>query len=176
VQVDPLSDSDAIDQLFAMEKRLALDLHEEMGIQLTPAERERINERHTESVQALLELGRGIAAENAGDYGQAGQHYDAALAIDPAFALAGARAASVARLTGLGDGALASGLAGQARRLALQRDAVRLLRAAPAGGRDRILANLSPQQRAVLAEVLGQDRVGQVILLELVFTPPGGGP
>jgi len=176
VQVDPLSDSDAIDQLFAMEKRLALDLHEEMGIQLTPAERERINERHTESVQALLELGRGIAAENAGDYGQAGQHYDAALAIDPAFALAGARAASVARLAGLGDGALASGLAGQARRLALQRDAVRLLRAAPAGGRDRILANLSPQQRAVLAEVLGQDRVGQVILLELVFTPPGGGP
>jgi tetratricopeptide (TPR) repeat protein len=176
VQVDPLSDSDAIDQLFAMEKRLALDLHAEMGVQLTPAERERINERQTESVQALLELGRGIAAENAGDFSQASQHYDAALAIDPGFALASAHAASVGRLAGPLDAALGSGLAGRARRLALQRDAVRLLRTAPAGVRGRILADLSPQQRAVLAEVLGQDRVGQVILLELVFTVPGGTP
>jgi tetratricopeptide (TPR) repeat protein len=175
VQVDPLSDSDAIEQIFAMEKRLALDLHEEMGVQLTPAERARINERQTESVQALLELGRGIAAENAGDFGQASQHYQEALSIDPGFALAGARAASVRRLVGSLDGALASGLAGQAQRLALQRDAVRLLRSAPAGARNRILANLSPLQRAVLAEVLGQDRVGQVILLELVFTAPTGG-
>lgn len=174
VQVDPLSDEDALDQLFALEKRLALDLHEEMGVQLTPAERERINERQTESVQALLELGRGIAAENAGDFGQARQHYDAAARIDPGFALARQRAATVARLASLVDGALVSSLADRAQRLALQRDAVRLLRNAPAAARNRILANLTPQQRAVLAEVLGQDRIGQVILLELVFTPPGG--
>lgn len=174
VEIDPLSDEDVIDRLFALEKRLALDLHEEMGVQLTPAERERINERQTESVQALLELGRGIAAENAGDYGQARQHYDAAASIDPGFALARQRAATVARLVARVDGALVSSLADRAQRLALQRDAVRLLRNAPAGARSRILANLTPQQRAVLAEVLGLDRIGQVILLELVFTPPGG--
>ena len=176
VQVDPLSDDDVIDQLFALEKRLALDLHEEMGVQLTPAERERINERQTESVQALLELGRGIAAENEGDFAQAREHYDAAASIDPGFALARQRAATVARLAFLVDGALASNLVSRARQLALQRDAVRLLRGAPSAARERILANLSPQQRAVLAEVLGQDRIGQVILLELVFTAPGGLP
>ena len=176
VQVDPLSDEDRLDQLFALEKRLALDLHEEMGVQLTPAERERINERQTESVQALLELGRGIAAENAGDFGQAREHYEAAASIDPGFALAQARAATVARLVALADGALASTLAGRAQRLALQRDAVRLIRNAPAAARSRVLANLTAQQRAVLAEVLGQDRIGQVILLELVFTAPGGVP
>jgi tetratricopeptide (TPR) repeat protein len=173
VQVDPLTDEDALDQLFALEKRLALNLHEEMGVQLTPAERERINERQTESVQALLELGRGIAAENAGDFGQAREHYDAAGRIDPGFALAQQHAARVARLVTLVDGALASSLVDGARRLALQRDAVRLLRNAPAAARNRILADLNPQQRAVLAEVLGQDRIGQVILLELVFTQPG---
>lgn len=176
VEVDPLSDQDAIEQLFALEKRIALSLHEEMGIQLTPAERARINERQTESVQALLELGRGIAAENAGDFPQARQHYQAAVDIDPGFALARNRAQSVARLAGTVDVATAANLAGRARQLALQRDAVRLLRNAPDGARARILSNLSPQQRAVLAEVLGQDRLGQVILLELVFTPPGGTP
>lgn len=175
VEVDPLSDEDAIEQIFAMEKRLALDLHEEMGIQLTPAERERINQRHTESVQALLELGRGIAAENEGNFAQAQQHYDAAVAIDPSFAMARSRAASVSRLAARVDVGLAGDLAARARRLAVQRDAVRSLRGASDSVRRRILANLSPQQRAVLAEVLGQDRVGQVILLELVFTAPGGG-
>mgnify|MGYP002129330453 FL=1 len=57
VTVDPVRAEDAIERLFDLEKQLALDFYEEIGIELTPAERERINERHTESVQALLVFG-----------------------------------------------------------------------------------------------------------------------
>ena len=173
-QVDPLSAEDAVDQLFALEKQLALDLHEEMGIQLTPAERARINERQTESVQALLEFGRGIAAENAGDYAQAQQHFDAAVSIDPGFALAARRGQVAARLGALSSVALQRQFSSMARQLASQRQAVQLLRNAPANVRQRVLTTLSPQKRAILAEVLGQDRIGQVILLELIFVGPGG--
>ena len=173
-RVDPLSDEDAVEQLFALEKRLALDLHAELGVELTPAERERVNERQTESVQALLAFGRGIAAENAGDYGQAREHFDAASSIDPGFALAQAHGRRMAALASPGALAMTGRISAMAQRLAMQRQAVSLIRNAPAGLRQRILANLSPAKRAVLAEVLGQDRVGQAILLELVFRGPGG--
>lgn len=173
-QVDPLSDEDAVEQLFALEKRLALDLHEELGVQLTPAERERINERQTESVQALLAFGRGIAAENAGDYDQARQHFDAAASIDPSFGLARSYARAAALLANPGALATASRVSSLALRISTQRQAVQLLRDAPADLRQRILSTLSPEKRAILAELLGQDRVGQAILLELVFVGPGG--
>ena len=172
-QVDPLSAEDAIEQLFALEKQLALDLHAELGIELTPAERERINERQTESVQALLEFGRGIAAENAGDFGQAQQHFSAAVRIDPDFAMAEVRGQVAARMAALS--ADVAGRFSQAiQRVATQRQAVDLLRAAPGSLRARILRNLPPDKRAVVAEVLGQDRVGQAGLLQLIFRLPGG--
>lgn len=171
-RVDPLSDEDRVEQLFALEKRLAIALHGELGIQLTPAERERINERQTESVQALLEFGRGIAAENAGDYGQARQHFDAAGRIDPGFQLAQTRGRSAARLADAATVAVA-GAASLAQSVATQRQAVNLIRNAPSGVRQRVLSNLSDSKRAVLAEVLGQDRIGQTVLLELIFRSPG---
>jgi tetratricopeptide (TPR) repeat protein len=174
-RVDPLSGEDAIERLFTLEKQLAIALHEELGVQLTPAERERINERQTESVQALLEFGRGIAAENAGDYGQAREHFSAAVAIDPGFSLAAARGQAAASMVGSALPAVA-GIAQAAQRLASQRQAVQLLNDAPAAVRDRILQNLGAQKRAVLSELLGQDRVGQTTLLELIFRGPGSAP
>lgn len=173
-RVDPLSAEDAVERLFQMEKQLALDLHAELGIELTPAERVRISERQTESVQALLEFGRGIAAENEGDFALAREHFSSAASIDPGFAMAAARAGRMARIAGLVSAADIGSVADAARRLASQRQAVSLLRDAPAGVRDRVLERIGARRRAILAEVLGQDRVGQAILLELVFRVPGG--
>jgi len=175
-RVDPLTAEDAIERLFAMEKQLALDLHEELGVQLTPAERERINERQTESVQALLEFGRGIAAENAGDFAQARRHFTDAVSIDPDFSMARSRGQEVARLSGLTTTATSDQISAIASRVATQRQAVNLLRNAPGGLRTRVLQSLAPDTRSVIAEVLGQDRVGQTVLLELIFRVPGGGP
>ena len=70
----------------------------------------------------------------------------------------------------------ASDLAGLARGAGMQREAIQRLTNAPAAIQQRVLTNLGQQQRSVLAEILGQDRVGQVILLELIFTGPGGTP
>jgi TolB-like protein len=173
-QVEPVRGEDALERLFDLEKQLALDLHAEMGVQLTPAEEAAINERHTESVQALLAFGRGLAASDAGDSQAAEAQFAEAASIDPSFALAQQKqqlAAAVSAATGV---QATRRLSAQASRLARQRAAVRALRNAPASVRQRMLAKLGQRQRAVLAEVLGQDRVGTAILLELVFRRPGG--
>ena len=173
--VDPLRDGASVETFFDLEKRLALDLHAELGVQLTPAERERVNERQTESIEALLAFGRGLAASDRGDFELATEHYDEAVSLDPSFSLARSRRTEAAGLAGaVAVPETVARLAQLARSVGLRRDAVRQLVDAPAGVRQRVLERLSGQQRAVLAEVLGQDRLGQVILLELVFQVPGG--
>lgn len=90
-----LSESDALQRLFDAEKRLALRIYEAMGVVLTPAERERVNRRPTENLQAILAYGRGLRAADAGDFALAAQHFAAAAALDPSFALARERAAEL---------------------------------------------------------------------------------
>src|SRR5690606_16555960 len=50
----PLVEEDALQQLFEMQKRLAFNLYESLGIQLTPAERERISQIPPQNLHALL--------------------------------------------------------------------------------------------------------------------------
>lgn len=172
---DPLGAQDEIERFFELEKRLAFGIYDELGVQLTPAERERVNERPTESIEALLAFGRGLAASDAGDFGQARQHYAEAAALDPSFVLARTRMNRAAMLSVPLPALRAVGqIAQQAHRIGSRQAAVRLLTNAPASMRERVLASLGAQKRAILAELLGQDRLGQVILLELVFRGPGG--
>lgn len=85
-------------RLFDMEKRTALAIFRTLGIELTAAERERVNRRWTENVQALLEFGRGLEAEDRGDFGLAAGHYRRAAQIDPGFAAASGRAEPAQRM------------------------------------------------------------------------------
>ena len=144
------------------------------GVELTPAERVRINERQTESVQALLTFGRGLIASDAGDFRQAEVYFAEASSFDPSFALAQSRQQIAARAVGARSGRATRQLSAQASRLARQRAAVQAIRNATASVRQQLLQRLGQRQRAVLAEVFGQDRVGTTILLELVFRRPGG--
>lgn len=172
---DPLTAQDEIDRFLEMEKRLAFALYDELGVQLTAAERERVSERQTESIEALLAYGRGLAAVDAGRFGQAREHFAEATAFDPGFALAQVMLDRAAALS-LPAPAIQAGdqLARLVHRVGSRQAAVRLLTNAPPAIRERVLANLGASKRAILAEILGQDRVGQVILLELVFPGPGG--
>ena len=174
VTVDPVRAEDAVGRLFELEKRLALDLHAELGIDLTAAERARINERQTESVQALLAFGRGLAAQDSGDFEQAEAHFGEATRLDPGFGLAQAKRTQSIRSAAARQASAARAMQSQAARLARQRRMVQRLQASPASVRQRVLASLGQKQRAVIAELLGQDRVGTAILLELVFRAPGG--
>jgi tetratricopeptide (TPR) repeat protein len=97
VQADPEMSSvfqeDSAARIFDMEKALALQIYDEMGISLTPTERERVNERQTENLQALLAFGRGLEASDAGRYDEAQAHFTEAARLDPGFSDADALAA-----------------------------------------------------------------------------------
>jgi tetratricopeptide (TPR) repeat protein len=80
-----LSDRDALQRLFDLQKRLVMELYASLGIQLTPAERELINQRPTEHVQALLAFGEGLEAGDGGRFSAAAAHFAAAAALDPGF-------------------------------------------------------------------------------------------
>lgn len=85
-------EQDALARLFDMQKRVALGIYEQMGIQLTAAERERVTRRATSNVQALIAFGYGLEAADAGDYAAAAAHFNRAATLDPAFAQAAQRA------------------------------------------------------------------------------------
>lgn len=86
---------DQLDALFALEKRLVLDLFGDLGVVLTAAERRAIEERPTRSIAAFLSYSRGLMAEDAGDYDAAGRFYQDALRIDPGFGAAAQKGAAV---------------------------------------------------------------------------------
>ena len=97
----PILERDALNRLFDLEKRTALRLYEALGITLTVAEREAVERRATQNLQALLAYGRGLQQLDAGNFQQAAQHFARASALDPNFAAAAQSAATASR-SGLG--------------------------------------------------------------------------
>ncbi len=91
--VNPLnSQSDALRNLFVMQKALVFDLVDDLGIELTPEERQQIEFIPTENIQAFLAYSRGLRDEDAGAYGLAAGHYRRASRLDPNFVDAARRA------------------------------------------------------------------------------------
>lgn len=87
---------DLLDRLFEIEKTLVFRLFGDLGIQLTPAEREAIEQRPTQNIQAFLAYSRGLEAEDRGDFAAAERFFSEASSLDPGFvaALQGAAAAA----------------------------------------------------------------------------------
>jgi TolB-like protein len=96
-QVQSAQASTALARLFDAEKALALEIFRVLGIELTAAERERVNRRPTENVRALLAFGLGLEAEDVGAYMLASQYFTQAVSFDPTFVVARDRAAEAAR-------------------------------------------------------------------------------
>jgi tetratricopeptide (TPR) repeat protein len=88
----PLAERGGAGGLFEMQKGLALAIHQRLGVELTPAERERVMRRPTENLQAVLAYGRGLEAADAGDFAQAAEHFMQATTMDPGFAAAAQQA------------------------------------------------------------------------------------
>ena len=74
--------------ILTAEKELAIRLLEQLGINLAPAARARIEERPTGNIAALLAYSRAVRFEVQGDYPRAANEYRAALRLDPTFSLA----------------------------------------------------------------------------------------
>ncbi|MGD0485072.1 MAG: CsgG/HfaB family protein [Gemmatimonadales bacterium] len=91
--------SDVLDRLFDLEKDLVLSIFNNLGIQLTPAERADINRRPTENLQAFLAYSRGLEADDHGDFAAARDAYTEAAHLDPAFRQASQGASASADLS-----------------------------------------------------------------------------
>lgn len=176
--VQRLGGNGPLSQLFDIEKQLALDIYDAAGVQLTTAERQRVNRRQTENVQALLAFGYGLEAADAGDFQTALEQFDRAASLDPGFGLAQDwRTRTQANID-------------------FQRQGTQgLLRIAgggtgPAGGADpdapewvqvrqrfldieRMIPN--PQIRDAIPEILGVEGLDRGAILELIIRSPVGG-
>jgi TolB-like protein len=72
-------------QLFALQKSIVLQLFDSLGVRLTTAERDAIEQRPTRSMQAFLAYSRGLGFEDRGQYNEATRAYQEAVRIDPSF-------------------------------------------------------------------------------------------
>jgi TolB-like protein len=78
----------ALDGLFALEKAIVFKLFEDLGVQVTTAERNAIEQRPTRSMAAFLSYSRGLEAQDQGRFDDASRLYDNALRLDPGFSSA----------------------------------------------------------------------------------------
>lgn len=154
--------ADALSRFFDMEKQLAFGLYSSLGVQLTAAERERVNQRPTENLQAILAYGRGLEAEDRGAFAEAARQYLRAARLDPGFAEARRRAAMAAAM------AEAERLSTQdlARRGFLPPDAAAL------AGIERMIPD--PSGRSPAAEILGTEGFGRRGTVDVIIRRPGG--
>jgi tetratricopeptide (TPR) repeat protein len=80
-----------LDALFDAEKQLVLRIFEQLGVTLTPAERQLVDRRPTSNLQAFLAYSRGLQAVDDGRFEDASRFFDNARALDPGFGAASAR-------------------------------------------------------------------------------------
>lgn len=80
--------ADLLKNLFQLEKDLVFQVVLDMGIELTEAEREKIQRIPTQNLKAFLAYCNGLAQEDAGEYRQATLSYLKAAQLDPDFSWA----------------------------------------------------------------------------------------
>lgn len=87
------ANENTLEQLFSIEKAIVLQLFDSLGVRLTTAERNSIEQRPTRSMQAFLAYSRGLRLEDQGRYDDASRSYQDALHLDPSFGAARQRSA-----------------------------------------------------------------------------------
>ncbi|MGQ0650197.1 MAG: CsgG/HfaB family protein [Gemmatimonadaceae bacterium] len=81
-----------IAEILTAEKAIAFRLFDALGVTLSPAERQLVEAQPTRSLAALIDYGRGVAAEISGDWRSAFEAYRRASSVDPGFRGAADRA------------------------------------------------------------------------------------
>lgn len=75
-------------ELFEMEKETVFQVLDILGVEITPAEREAINQNRAENILAFLAYGRGLMALDQGNYSEAEDFFGQAVELDPDFGAA----------------------------------------------------------------------------------------
>lgn len=92
------NDDRALDELLTLEKNIALGLFQQLGVTLTTAERNAVEERPTRSLAAFVAYSRGLLLEDEGQFERADEFYQSALRLDPSFGAARAKSEETRRL------------------------------------------------------------------------------
>lgn len=87
------ANENTIEQLFAIQKAIVLQLFDSLGVRLTTAERIAIEQRPTRSMQAFLAYSRGLEFQDQGRYNDAARFFGEAVRIDPSFGMAAQKSA-----------------------------------------------------------------------------------
>lgn len=161
-------------EILDLEAEIAFSVFEEMGIELTPAERRAIRDRPTDDLQALLAFGRGLIAEDSANFAGAAEHYRRAAELDSDFEEARERAersSDLAAAVGQTTDMLA--------RAAFGREYVLVRRVeAPvsAGMLDEMIGREDfGLVRDPVAEVLGTEGTDPTSEIRILIPTPGGG-
>ena len=111
------NDDRALDELLTLEKNIALGLFQQLGVTLTTAERNAIEQRPTRSLSAFLAYSRGLLLEDEGQFERAESFYRDAVRLDPGFSAAQAKSQEIRNLIAgnqMNASTIEAGLAGTA--------------------------------------------------------------
>lgn len=92
------NDDRALDQLLTLEKNIALGVFQQLGVTLTTAERNAVEQRPTRSLAAFVAYSRGLLLEDEGQFERAETFFDDAVRLDPGFAAARAKSEEVRQI------------------------------------------------------------------------------
>lgn len=109
------NDSQTLDQLLTLEKNIALGLFQQLGVTLTTAERNAVEQRPTRSLSAFLAYSRGLLLEDEGQFERAETFFDNAVRLDPSFGAAQAKSQEARQIVSgsrLTTASIEGGLAG----------------------------------------------------------------
>lgn len=173
---DAVGSRDQLARFFDLEKEMALAIYGAAGVQLTPVERERVLQRQTDNLEAVLAFGLGLEAQDAGRFQEAANHFTRAVALDPTFELAETSSDEANRL------ALAASVSvetlvelGAERLLGSQVYADWLRRQVDFAQVEQLIPG--PDDRDAVSEAIaGEGLSGSSAGLEIILERPGGSP
>lgn len=87
----PVAVTNQLDNIFAMQKQLVLQVFTQLGVELTPAERQLVDRQATTNLNAFLAYSRGLLAADDGRFEDAARYFQEARSLDPGFGAASAR-------------------------------------------------------------------------------------
>jgi TolB-like protein len=111
----PVQATNDLDNFFALQKQLVLRVFDQLGVTLTPAERQLVDRQATTNINAFLAYSRGLMASDDGRFEDAARYFNEASTLDPGFGAASARfTAAQAAVVGaqVTSASLESGLSG----------------------------------------------------------------
>lgn len=111
----PVAVTNQLDNIFAMQKQLVFQVFTQLGVELTPAERQLVDRQATTNLDAFLAYSRGLLAADDGRFEDAARFFQQARTLDPGFGAASARfSAAQAAIAGaqVSTATIESGLTG----------------------------------------------------------------